>query len=293
MTVETSLPPALRFSAWPITSGTSLTTVLPPLHPTSGIYVLHFANGEAYVGKSVNVVSRYASHARRWTDIERVEFCPVAFEAQARAERDIVARFVAQGVKLRNIDLVPLPLASDALDRVVDREFQAEWLNGVPDNRHFGLRGEQARMRRRTAAKYAALAARRDFPDLVEAVACYLGMCVPWPHETERRFWSVTSLPSTGRSKDWRRLVTVNVNAVEALVIGESIDDHGRPCVVGFLNCAADTPIPAEGIHDWEEARYGKTGAVKRLYADDLSDVIWWLGQTDVLAGVRRLVLVS
>lgn len=284
-------PPPLRFSAWPISSGTSLSAVLPPLHPLSGIYILRFANGEAYVGKSVNVVNRFASHARRWDDIERIEFCPVEAAGHTAAERDMIARVAASGVPLRNIDGIGLPLTSDALDRVVDREFQAEWLTGVPDNPHFGLRGEQARMRRRTAATYAALSARADYEELVDAAAAYVGSCLPWPQETERRFWSVTSLAGSGKRKDWRRLIVVNINSVEALVLGEVSEDDGQRHVGGFLNAAADTPIPADAAADWEPGSYVTTGPVRRLWLNAPSDVAWWLSHDDVLAGARRFAL--
>src|SRR5258708_13619831 len=42
-----------------------------------GIYVLHFANGEYYVGQSIDVVRRHSDHRRKHTDIRQIIFNPV------------------------------------------------------------------------------------------------------------------------------------------------------------------------------------------------------------------------
>ena len=39
-----------------------------------GIYTLEFEGGDRYVGQTVDLTSRLASHRRRWTDIVAVSF---------------------------------------------------------------------------------------------------------------------------------------------------------------------------------------------------------------------------
>ena len=43
-----------------------------------GVYRLRFTDGDAYVGQSVHVVTRYVDHFKRWgREIESFEFFPV------------------------------------------------------------------------------------------------------------------------------------------------------------------------------------------------------------------------
>ncbi|MCC6177254.1 MAG: hypothetical protein IT305_18265 [Chloroflexi bacterium] len=46
-----------------------------------GIYVLHFANGQHYVGQSVEVVRRYGDHRRNHPDIAEISFREVPQDA--------------------------------------------------------------------------------------------------------------------------------------------------------------------------------------------------------------------
>ena len=55
-----------------------------------GVYRLHFENGEAYPGKSKNVVSRFASHRRRWPDIVAVDFFPMPEDQITAAEQFLI-----------------------------------------------------------------------------------------------------------------------------------------------------------------------------------------------------------
>lgn len=44
----------------------------------SGLYVLHFNNGEFYVGKSVDVTKRYLQHRQNHHDIHKISFRSLA-----------------------------------------------------------------------------------------------------------------------------------------------------------------------------------------------------------------------
>lgn len=68
-----------------------------------GIYRLSFANGEAYVGLTEDVVGRFADHRRRWDDIVGFEFFPVPGpEPLLAAERILIAE-TERTCSLRNV----------------------------------------------------------------------------------------------------------------------------------------------------------------------------------------------
>lgn len=236
---------ALRFRRWELSDGLSLSAVVGPGFSGCGIYVLEFADGTEYVGQTVNLLSRFTSHRRRWpNEIVAARFAPAPQDLLNQYERDVVARSVAAGARLRNVDLVTLPLGPAALDLVVDRAVRDEWLRGDTESVNIGERGAVAAQRRQTLAKYRALEARPDFPALADALSAYIRFCLPWPHQTEARFWVLTSLPGSGRSSTWHRLAAISVNNVETLVLGEARNDPGDPWeFAGFMNVDIDTPL--------------------------------------------------
>ncbi|MBL8154086.1 MAG: hypothetical protein JNM70_07875, partial [Anaerolineae bacterium] len=67
-----------------------------------GVYVLHFANGEHYVGKSVNVVRRYMEHRHFFRDIHALSFKPVARENAVSEEKTVTHDLEIHGTRLRN-----------------------------------------------------------------------------------------------------------------------------------------------------------------------------------------------
>ncbi len=69
-----------------------------------GIYVLHFANGEYYVGQSIDVVRRHSDHRRKHTDIRQISFKPVPPSGLDAEEKRLVA-LLEHRCELRNISL--------------------------------------------------------------------------------------------------------------------------------------------------------------------------------------------
>lgn len=260
-----SLP--LRFLRWELPAGVSLAALLPSSMSRCGIYVLEFSDGELYVGQTVSLLSRIASHYRKWpNDIVAVRFSATRRENLDQAERDVVAQLVAAGSRLRNIDLLALPLRSEALDMVVDPAVQAEWLAGESGALAIGDRGQIAQQRRKTRPRYRKLSKHSEYQHVLAALTAYIRECVPWPHLTEGRFWSVTSLPSTGRTSDWRRLAAVSINNVEVLVLGEALEEQSEGWKPeGFLNVALDTRLEDSGDFKTYRSEYRPTGQVLNI----------------------------
>ncbi|WP_454296698.1 GIY-YIG nuclease family protein [Salana multivorans] len=276
----------IRFLRWEVTDDLSFSALLPLGHSTCGIYVLEFKNGDLYVGQTVSLLSRIATHRRTWPrDVRAVRFARVSPEELDRAEQDVIARLVADGERLRNVDLVTLPLRGDALDLVVDHAVQEAWLDGETVEFDVESRIALARQRERTEAKYRRLTQHPEFDAIVRALGCYLRTCVPQPDATEWRFWSLTSLPSTG---DGRRLAALSVNNVEVLVLRGSTPDVADE---GFLNLAADAEIPRRLHRRTWTHRYRSTGEVTGLELHHPRDVEQVLADPEIAAGARRLAL--
>ncbi|MDR1823861.1 MAG: GIY-YIG nuclease family protein [Bifidobacteriaceae bacterium] len=281
----------MRFKSWTIDDSVSLSVLTPD---ACGVYVLVFTDGEEYVGQTRHLWSRFASHRRRWPgEICELQFSEVEPDRLDEAERDVIAMRERDGAKLRNVDLIGLPLRSPELDHYVDPVAVEDWLDGDMEASSIGERGALALQRRQTRRRYEELSKRPDYGCIRDLLARYLYLCIPYPHRTERKIWVVTSLPTTGRNSRWRRLAALSINNVEALVIGEEPGQDGKPTTCGFINLARFDKLPAApSCHVWLEAgEYGKTGRVTRAWFDDLAALDALLADEVLLDAARRLAV--
>ncbi len=162
-----------------------------------------------YVGQSRNVVTRFASHRRRWPDITAIAFKAFPCEELDQHERAVLAEIESQGHRVRNLDLAGKPGGDSLLDLVIEKEDQAEWLSSDLEEPTDSSRYLQAVRRRDSRKRFDELMSRPDAGPIVAAAASYVLAALPWPSQTEGRFWTISAMPSTGRRKDWRRLVCV------------------------------------------------------------------------------------
>lgn len=198
-----------------------------PRGKRSGIYVLCFANGERYVGQTVNIVTRFGTHRRKWTDIESLLFarCP-------RAElNDLEIRTIrgerSRGHPLRNITHSLGPLGKSDLDPIVTKAEQYAWLNGEDEVHDVEERAEDLAQRRLHASKYAKLKETPYLPYVALITNLYVQGTIPKPRETERTFWSLSAMPSTNRNKHGGRLATLSINKMETLYLSAASTADG------------------------------------------------------------------
>lgn len=249
---------ALTFRHYEVPLGVSLSAVLPETSPRCGIYVLHFENGYRYVGQALDVLSRFGSHRRRWPrQLIGLDFAPAAPGNLDDLERRTIQELEKGSTRLYNSALVGLPMGENPLDVVIDRVEQERWLDGATDadDYDFADRIAAAARRSSSSSKLDELRSRADYQDLRFALLLYLVTVVPWPHETERRFWSMTSMPSTNRSRTQRRLATISVNNVEALVVAEVLDGD-EWLAGGFLNVSPGL-VRRSTTKEWPAKRSG------------------------------------
>ncbi len=118
-----------------------------------GIYTLEFAGGERYVGQTVDLASRLASHRRTWQDIVAVAFFECAADELNQLERTLITQ-TERSFPVRNKAFTRMPSGDAEIDLVVDRQQQAEWLDGVQPAYPLDERTRAADRRRRTRKKF-------------------------------------------------------------------------------------------------------------------------------------------
>jgi hypothetical protein len=278
----------VRFTRYKIDDGVSLSALLGPGVPICGVYILEFDDGTEYVGQSVDFLSRFAWHRRHQPGkITAVSLAQVCLDGLDQAERAVIQTREHRGAKLRNVDLVGLPLEGAALDLVVDKEVQAEWLVGAENGL---LLGERADMPVTPAMerKHKMMRRRSDYADIVQAIASYVGQVIPWPHRTERRFWSVTAMPSTNHTRNHHRVFALSINNVETLVMFEERDgptEDWRP--FWFLNVASDVTLPEPVRRDTVlTSHYTSAGTIQQIWSDEP-----FKSFPEVVAAARKLAI--
>ncbi|MCE0485701.1 hypothetical protein [Ornithinimicrobium sediminis] len=203
-------------------------------------------------------------------------------------ERLTIQRLEREQRPLRNIALVGLPMGDSTLDVVVERIEQEQWLVGAA-TREYDLKARvhSARQRQQTVStRWQQLADRPDYEAIRRALWDYLMVAVPWPHETESRFWTVTAMPQTNRSSRHRRLSAISVNNVETLVLTEDRDRLGRWVARGFVNVALGAGGPRATRNE-----YRTTGPLDTIPFRGWGDLRRLLRDDDVAEGARRTVL--
>ncbi|HXI00736.1 MAG TPA: GIY-YIG nuclease family protein [Sphingobacteriaceae bacterium] len=183
-----------------------------------GIYILHFQNGEYYVGLAIDVVNRHAQHRLNHFDIEYISFKEVITDNLTEVEKQTVYTLENLQKPLRNINLVSIITGDTDLDLVVSREEQQQWSNyelGVESLKTD--RFNYPELRRKYSAKFTKLRKSEYFTLLCEILQNFVLFTIPFPCKTEYSFWSCSCLPA-GRNKVFSR---VNIFWQEVLTIYE------------------------------------------------------------------------
>lgn len=209
------------FRRWDLEDPSTVAAIFPGCR--RGIYVLHFANGERYVGQATDVVARYATHRHgsrhhaAWADIVAIEFLEVPEGDLNGPERETIQRRRSQHT-LRNKAFNFGHSEPSVLDLVVPLEVQQHWATGQPtyDPAPFAVAA-----RRQPGAIPKLLTKRRGqelLPDgrrvwdaVIDELAQVVAHLIPNAVETEGRFWSISDYPETAGG----RFATLNVGWLE------------------------------------------------------------------------------
>jgi predicted GIY-YIG superfamily endonuclease len=183
-----------------------------------GIYILHFSNGEYYVGLTVDVVRRYAEHRVNHPDIDYISFKEVAKSRLAEVEKETVYRLENLKKTLRNVSIVSIIAGDTDFDLIVSKEEQEDWLKNGPTRESLNTeRFDYPDLRKKYSKKFQKLKKYKDYKKFIEILHTYVIEAIPFPKKTEYSFWSLSCLPSTGK----KTLFRVNIFWQETFVFYE------------------------------------------------------------------------
>lgn len=241
-----------------------------------GLYRLSFADGSAYAGQSVNVISRFTSHRRRWDDIVTFEFFPIPEGDLNGPERTLIAETEA-AAPVRNIRDTKQPHGQ------ADLQFTStEGVNTfLPWERDRRVRpGEN--ITGKDAKKFADLARLTEYEVLRDLLGWFIYETLPDPYNTQRHLWVTSCLPSTNRSRDHRRLLVLNAGNLEVLVVYQNMTEDAVMTELFINTTTVDEDL--DSLQDPEGRWLVENGSYS------LTDVTSWYfsldGFEDILAGI-------
>lgn len=188
-----------------------------------GIYVLHFENGERYVGQATDVITRYSTHRHgsrhhaAWTDIVAIEFLEVPEGDLNGPERETIQHHGSQ-CRLRNKTFNFGHSEPSVLDPVVPVEVQQHWATGQPEYDAAPFAAASRRAPGPTPKLLTKQRAQELLPDgrtvweaVIDELAQIVLHLIPNAVDTEARFWSISDYPETAGG----RFATLNVGWLE------------------------------------------------------------------------------
>ena len=226
----------------------SIAPLFKPGDSTCGVYRLKFDDGDAYVGQSVTVVSRYVSHFKRWgRKIQTFEFFPAEEDMLDELEQELIT-VTEQDSSVKNVLLTRRPRGNKPYGFEVEEGVSVSlpWERADRVTINEGI--EKSHLER-----WLELATLEYFIEVADVVAWYISETIPDPVRTAGRLWTLTCIPSTGRHKDFRRIVTLSCGNLETLVIAEE-DVDGETWVSVRINTTVVDDL--EKFQDSEDKWY-------------------------------------
>ena len=234
-----ALPTELHFTEQEIDDDPGSLLLFWASAPSStGIYWLTFTDGTGYVGQSVAARTRLAAHRRRWPDTVRVRFAPCSREHLDEMERATI-RHAETVQELRNKLLTNRPGGNSDLKVTVSpgQSFSLPWDRAKRGSIGPAVRPPEAAPEE--AANYALLRHVANYHEIEGAAASLVAGAIPSPRVSQSLLWSVSAVPSTNRSSEFRRLLAVSTGRLEILRIFEE-EYKGRHFNPGFLNVSPE-----------------------------------------------------
>jgi hypothetical protein len=188
-----------------------------------GLYVLAFADGAFYAGKTKDIKQRFCSHARDHGDIDFLALKSLPVHLHDAEEKPLIQMLKGQGIRMRNIQFISNPDTPREIDVLISPELQGKWLeSGLgPDQEHRQVNDEQ---RYRYARKHQKLTGEPIYPDLCKFLATYARTGLIAPKMTEMCYWCMTVWPSPSAYVGNRtncEYARLNIGGCEVMTIGK------------------------------------------------------------------------
>lgn len=188
-----------------------------------GVYVLHFANGEYYVGQTIDITRRFVQHRTRHRDIVKVSFCSLGRSLLDFHEGQLIRLLETCGFRLRNIDMTSiLPTEPGSFDAIMDTAQQQRWLSDLSFVDLVGSRPQPTRGDQLYHERFQDLMGLEWYDELLDIVRAYIHNGIPAIARGEASYWQTSVLPDS-----YMVLVRININWQE--VFFATLNEHG-PC---------------------------------------------------------------
>ena len=243
-----STPDGFALERFAVTDAGSIATVFAAKDYRSGLYVLRFADGSAYVGHADSVAALVAADLDSWTDIEALEFTPGAGD-QLGQLRDLVANLA----RLRERHAEPTaigdaPGAKSALPK--ERAKRATLLDAAVG---------------RARKQFWELSDHIAYPAIRSIVADYINSSIPDPANTAKYLWQIAALSDEHDETGPRRLVTLTCGGFETLRVDEIVHDDDTI----ELDLRINTNVPRDRTDEQLEVSNETVSAGRGPYRDE------------------------
>lgn len=209
-----------------------------------GIYVLHFKNGQFYVGLATDFVRRYNQHRKNHLDIERVSFKKIKKEKLSTGEKLIVQTLQSEGFSLRNIQLVSIVEGETDFDLLMSIEQQEEFVSDLTFDNTEGDKFEIEEQRIKYTNNFLILSKLPYFEKFIQAIKAYVQIGIPIPRKSEYSFWCV-SAPSSST-----KLSRININWQEVSTYVFEKDDFHVTFHMAYSPLADEFGDELDGLFD-------------------------------------------
>lgn len=211
--------------------------------PRCGIYLLVLPEDRFYIGQAVDVVRRYAQHAKAHEHIDAFAFIPTPRAGLNDRERELIFRAEAADLTLMNVVHVADIVGESDLEALLPAVALEEWLTDPFGENEKDFATEPIRLPAKHQARFEKNVRRFEQHPLHRAALLqlflYLESAVPYPRLTEYSFWSVSCMPSTN-AQGWPRLLCVSQSVMEVFCVGYYKDPSLSGGTWGFMNVASD-----------------------------------------------------
>ncbi|MFC1959760.1 hypothetical protein ACFLYO_03515 [Chloroflexota bacterium] len=218
----------------------SIAQIVTPEQRQAAVYVLHFADGTYYAGKTQHIVNRFTQHVACQGNIERISIKWMPRTRLADYERLVTQTIKEVGLPVQDVVFVSDPQTTAAFDELMPPQEQRKWLANLA-YRHPGERWPgDAALRERHAWRYVKFEQLPYAQEIIDVLRDYVPMGIPAYLSGEYSYWAISCLPDSDNRKI-RLYARLNINCKEVFAVGSDAIKTG--------------PLLLDKVDDWVNAR--------------------------------------
>ena len=209
-----------------------------------GIYILSFADGEMYVGRTDDITRRFDQHRKVYNDIVGLTLKRVAKHDLGEAARSVIHSLQREGRVIRNVTFSSsIPPGETRFDRVMLPEEQARWLEDTSYVDGTGARAEHYddndgnHDALRHTTRFEQFIRMPQAAKVIKVLKRYVEVGLPAFRRSEIDFWECSCLPGWSGQTSGEGVVysRVNVNRQEVITISDGgLDGRSGPLQVSL-----------------------------------------------------------